>query len=149
LQGLDRYYTLVEAMLDVAPVPRTDPRFAWTKAASMEEVAGTLGRSGAFVRPPIAVSFADGENRFGVARRACTGCGNCMVGCGDKAKNTLDRNYLASAEADGVEIKTLAEVVQLAKPDRDGAFEIVYRDHTLGGRETNVRAKYLFMCAGA
>src|SRR5204863_3800431 len=56
---------------------------------------------------------------------------------------------LASAEADGVEIKTLAEVVHLAQPLRDGAFEVAYRDHTLGGRETTVRTKYLFMCAGA
>lgn len=40
----------------------------------------------------------------GPERKACTGCGGCMVGCGVGAKNTLDKNYLYFAEKWGTEV---------------------------------------------
>jgi cholesterol oxidase len=46
----------------------------------------------------------------GPARRTCTLCGGCMVGCRFGAKNTLDRNYLFLAEALGAEIRTETRV---------------------------------------
>jgi cholesterol oxidase len=46
----------------------------------------------------------------GPARRTCTLCGGCMVGCRFGAKNTLDRNYLYLAEQLGAEIRTETKV---------------------------------------
>jgi cholesterol oxidase len=46
----------------------------------------------------------------GPARRTCTLCGGCMVGCRFDAKNTLDRNYLYLAERLGTEIRTETKV---------------------------------------
>lgn len=40
----------------------------------------------------------------GPPRKACTGCGGCMIGCSVGAKNTLDKNYLFFAEKWGTEI---------------------------------------------
>jgi choline dehydrogenase-like flavoprotein len=154
--ALDPYYGLVEAMLDVSPVKEG----AYPKTQRMEKVAAQLGRSGSFVRPPLAINLEelkDETNRFGVKQKACVGCGDCSIGCPHTAKNTLDHNYLADAERQGVEIRTLAEVVRLKRPvngahagqDGVGRFEITYRDHVLGGLERKVTARYLFVCAGA
>lgn len=54
--------------------------------------------------PPLAVSFSNGTNQFGVARRQCQLCGDCVTGCNHDAKNTVDRNYLAGARNHGAEI---------------------------------------------
>ncbi len=40
----------------------------------------------------------------GPERRACMGCGGCMVGCRHGAKNTLDQNYLYLAERLGARV---------------------------------------------
>jgi len=40
-------------------------------------------------------------NAAGIAQRPCSYCGNCMLGCQEQAKNTLDVNYLALAEMHG------------------------------------------------
>jgi cholesterol oxidase len=49
----------------------------------------------------------------GPARTACTGCGNCMVGCRVGAKNTLVKNYLHLAEARGARIEPLRTVTRV------------------------------------
>ncbi len=61
-------------------------------------------------RPPINVTFEAGTNAAGVHQAACTGCGNCVTGCNDGAKNTVLMNYLPDAHAHGAEIFTETEV---------------------------------------
>ena len=104
-EDLDRFYDLVAEWLEVSPLP-ADEMERIPKAQLMRKVATALGRAGehALLRPPLAVRWkqqGSGENRYGKAQRPCNGCGNCIIGCQEGAKNTLDLNYLAVAEAEG------------------------------------------------
>lgn len=150
--ALDPYFELVEAMLDVAPVPQSADGDKWTKTKRMASVATESARP--YARVPLAINFrptnvdaAARKDRFGVEQAECVGCGECDTGCVHKAKNTLDRNYLAGVEDKGVRIRTLAEVFRLESVG--GGYEVTYRDHLRGGRERTVRAKHVFLCAGA
>jgi cholesterol oxidase len=63
---------------------------------------------------------------LGPARRGCTYCAGCMVGCRHGAKNTLDKNYLYFAEHRyGAEIRPETKVVKI---EYTGAG---YRVHTV------------------
>jgi cholesterol oxidase len=44
----------------------------------------------------------------------CTLCGNCVSGCNEGAKRSLDRTYLPLAEAGGVELRCETEVIDCA-----------------------------------
>ncbi|UCC60890.1 MAG: GMC family oxidoreductase, partial [Dehalococcoidia bacterium] len=95
--------------------------------------------------------YFDGE---GPARKTCTHCGGCMVGCRHNAKNTLVKNYLYFAEKWGAEVRPEAEVsdIQPLPPDQeDGArYEISYRRSTawLRNPKHNVRARNVVLAAG-
>ncbi len=144
--GLDEYFDLAAYMLDVSPVD-AHPRFHGeiVKSAQMRGAARSLGRSVFY--PPLAIRYApDGLNDHGVAQRTCTGCGACCSGCPQKAKNTLDLNYLALAERHGAQVITQCEVVGLVEA---GPGEWVVRcfDH-LEARKRTFRARHVFLCAG-
>jgi cholesterol oxidase len=148
---LDPYYDLVAHMLDVRPVA-TSP--IPTKTQVMADAARRLGRSRQTFRPNLAVTFGDpaappGPNRFGAPQAACTGCGECIVGCNVGAKNTLDLTYLFAAERHGAEVATGSEVTSL--DDIGGAFRIHYRDPSEGraAPDHTVEADCVFLCLGA
>ena len=157
---LDPYYQLAEAMLDV----KLAPQDRWLKTRRMDETATALNRKAEFFRPPIAVTFDDTptdpngprvtrDNGFGVQQSGCIGCGDCIIGCPNEAKNTLDHNYLAGIEEMGVEVRTLCEasrIERIAPADKErGRFRLVYRDHLKGAEENRLAAEYVFVCAGA
>ena len=145
--GLDAYFDLAAYMLGVRPA-NTHPRFAeFEKAHELSRAAARLGRKDGVFHPPIAVTFADGENAHGVPQRACTGCGRCCTGCPEKAKNTLDHNYLALAERHGARVRTLAEVDGLTEQE-DGSLVVHFLDHATGSTGS-AHAKYVFLCAGS
>lgn len=137
--GLDAEYRKVEDMLrlQVAPPER------WPKTLLMQQAARTLGRERDFFHPPLAINFKESADA-----PACSGCGNCTIGCPTGAKNSLDRNYLARAEEHGAEIRTLCEVVEL-EPLGAGGYRVRFRDHAFGGSLTELGADYVFVCAGA
>lgn len=96
------------------------------------------------VKPPLAVIFANGtepaqmglpidtpaDNLHGCARRTCTLCGECIIGCNSGAKNTLDLNYLSRAKKKGADIRHLCEVRRLRRLTGNGArFEVTYVKH--------------------
>ncbi len=60
----------------------------------------------------------------GPARRTCTACGGCMIGCRYDAKNTLDRNYLYLAEKRGARVLAETKAIDIrplgAADGRDG-----------------------------
>jgi cholesterol oxidase len=65
-------------------------------------------------------------NGKGPERTGCNFCGQCMTGCPNNAKNTLDKNYLYLAQQLGVEI--IAEhLVTNVIPENDGTYKVVYR----------------------
>lgn len=110
------HYAMAQTMLGVVtntldgPVERV-----------MELTARDLGVGDTFRHTPVGVFFGEPDvevadpffGGVGPARRGCTLCGNCMVGCRYGAKNTLVKNYLALAENLGVTIEPMRTVIRL------------------------------------
>jgi len=146
-EALEPFFDLAATMLEVKPATQ-HPRFAtFTKSHTLESIAGKLGRAPQFFHPPLAVTFAAGPNSHGVPQGACTACGRCSSGCPEKAKNTLDHNYLAVAERHGAEVVTECEVVRIVELE-GGRFRVHCIDH-LEGATVSYEAPYLFVCAGS
>lgn len=144
---LDADFDAVRAMLRPTPVPHTTPKqAAFTKAA---EAAG-LGAD--IVQPDLAVAFGPNPavpetvtNAAGVTQRTCTFCGDCVLGCNETAKTTLDLTYVPMALRAGARLRTMCEATGLA---RDGdTWQVRYRDHS-SGRDHGVEARRVVVAAG-
>lgn len=147
---LGDYYTLVERALGVG---FSEER--WPKTVAFEAAAKKLGRTAQ--RVPLAIHFS-GAPPAGKDEdsKPCTGCGQCITGCNDGGKNTLDRTYLALAERAGLSVRTLSEVTSvqaLSVPEPEAArsprYRVHFRNHFLGARSEQLDADYVFVCAGA
>ncbi|HBS41888.1 MAG TPA: hypothetical protein DEA26_04350 [Oceanospirillales bacterium] len=79
--------------------------------------------------------------------------GEYVFGCNSGAKNTLDRNYLADAEATGhVTIETLHNVTHIRSRRGDHGYEVECQVLNDEGRITGthiIECEYLFMAAGS
>ena len=159
--ALAPHYDTARRMLGVAPNPRLGPA-----DEVLRELAAELGQERTFQATPVGTFFGEpgqegqelpdpyfgGE---GPARRACSHCGGCMVGCRHNAKNTLVKNYLWFAERWGAEVRAEARVLDvrpLPEGEPDGArYAVVYRRSTalLRRRPTVVRARNVVVAAGA
>ena len=159
---LDPYYDLAATMLDVKPInsPKGGAGVIPAKTMLMKAAAAsdTVGRKDEFFYPPLAVNFdKTGPNEYGRNQSACTMCGECDIGCGELAKNTLDLNYLARVEdAPNATVRTLAEVFRIGDVEEGAGFssadnpiEVHYYDHLQGGRRRVLVADAVFVCAGA
>jgi choline dehydrogenase-like flavoprotein len=144
--ALDPYYDLVASMLDVAPITEHADGARLVKTDQLKRAARALGREAECFHPPLAVSRKDGVNQHGKPQAACKQCGSCCMGCPHGAKNTLDHNYLALAEAHGAVVRTQCEVLEIKR--RDGRYLVCYVDH-LRGSKALVETDYLFLCAGS
>jgi cholesterol oxidase len=148
--ALDPYYDLVAYMLDIVAIGPRQPLGLPVKTRRMYEAARRLGRAGQLFLPDLAVNFGDPErlvpNKFGVEQFGCRHCGECVIGCNFRAKNTLDLNYLAVAEQHGAEVGTRCEVTRIAP--RDGGYELSYLDHAAAAEKV-VRARTVVLAAGA
>ncbi len=105
---LDEGYKRAREMLDPAPYPGPPQSAEFpplAKLAALEKSAKAMNAK--FYRPPINVNFKhlpDGRNHVGVEQQPCNGCGDCMTGCNQAAKNTTLMNYLPDAKHHGAEI---------------------------------------------
>lgn len=161
---LDPYFDLVAHMLDVRPVG-TDPAAGTVplRTTAMEDLVDRLELSSSIIRPNLAVRFADDGvdpdrpelNRHGVEQRACTFAGECVIGCNQGAKNSLDYNYLAVAENNGAIGLTGAEVVGI-EPRESGGYSVRVQRHKHGSElpdgtahEMRMSADAVFLAAGA
>jgi cholesterol oxidase len=160
-EALRPHYDTARRMLGVAPNPRLGPaddlllgiaRELGTEHTFRPTTVGAYfgepGREGVEVPDP----YFGGE---GPARRGCTHCGGCMVGCRHGAKNTLVKNYLYLAERRGAEVRAEREVRDirpLGGDEPDGArYALLHRRSTgivRRGAET-VRARNVVVAAGA
>jgi cholesterol oxidase len=158
---LKPHYETAKRMLGVTTNPRLWPA-DWTlkqiaKEHSAEEsfhptqvgtFFGEVGEEGLETPDP----YFGGE---GPARRGCTHCGACMVGCRHNAKNTLVKNYLYLAEKWGAQVWAECEVGdirQLPEGQADGArYEILYHSSTrwLIKPKRCVRAINVILSAGS
>ncbi|WP_051571415.1 GMC family oxidoreductase N-terminal domain-containing protein [Cryptosporangium arvum] len=101
------YFDQASRMLGVRRYPRETPA-----DRVMRSVASEMGVEDTYHPTPVGVFFgAPGTDvpdpYFGGAgprRAGCTHCGECMTGCRHNAKNTLVKNYLYLAEANGATI---------------------------------------------
>lgn len=149
LQGseLDADFDAVRAMLQPAPVPRATP-----KQAAFTGAAGAAGLGAQIVHPDLAVAFGHDPavpehvtNAAGVTQRTCTFCGDCVLGCNEGAKTTLDLTYVPAALGSGARLETMCEAVGLA---RDGdVWQVRYRDHR-SGRDRSASARRVVVAAG-
>lgn len=155
------HYDTARRMLGVARNPRLGPA-----DAVLREIADASGSGASFQPTPVGTFFGEpGQEGVevpdpyfggeGPARRGCTHCGGCMVGCRENAKNTLVKNYLWFAEQWGAEIRAECEVRDvrpLPEGQPDGArYEVAYRSSTalLGRRPQVVRTRNVVLAAGA
>ncbi|MET0791947.1 MAG: GMC oxidoreductase [Polyangiaceae bacterium] len=147
---LDEFYDLAASMLDVAPITQSKPLAkSIVKSTQLYGAMKALNREKAFFHPPLAVNYEERTNAHGVRQNACTGCGACCTGCPEKAKSTLDYNYLAVAERAGARAKTECEVLGFQAIDRgEYRYRIQCLDH-LEARTYYVDTKFLFLCAGS
>lgn len=120
------HYDTASRMLGVATNPDHGKMDDWLRATAEAMDAGDsfgpvpqgilFGKAGESVADP----FFAGE---GPDRTACTRCGGCLTGCSDGAKNSLDKNYLHLAEANGAEIVPERKVTAI-RPLEGGGYEV-------------------------
>ncbi len=103
-------------------------------------VAVYFGRPGVTVPDP----YFGGR---GPERTGCTQCGGCMIGCRVGAKNTLDKNYLHMAEAQGLEIRADSEVTVL-EPEPGGGYRLEVREGRAGAQRRQYRADRVILAGG-
>lgn len=159
---LGPYYSRAGAMLGVQELPdgQLTERFKL-----MRDGAAAIGAAGRFRKLPLAVTFDPqwsygqddpfnaGKSRpwtnpQGRRQGTCIHCGNCDIGCQVQAKNTLDLNYLAAAEAKGAEIRAL-HLVRRILPEA-GGYRVQF-DRLDGGRRVagSERARRVIVAAGS
>lgn len=117
------FYEQARLMLGASRAPDDTP-----SDDVMRALADRLGVPESYRSTDVSVYFGQAgvevdDPYFGGAgptRTGCEQCGACMVGCRHNAKNTLDRNYLYMAEANGAEVRPSRQVVDVRGDDRDG-----------------------------
>ena len=151
------YYQTAQRMLGATPNPRLG-----CADQVLKEITEERGTADTFRSTEVGVYFgSEGEEipdpffgGDGPARRGCTFCGACLVGCRYNAKNTLVKNYLYFAEKWGVEVQPESQVVDirpLPPGEPDGArYEVIYRSRTawLLKPEGCLRARNVVVSAG-
>lgn len=159
---LQPHYRRVGEMLQVAELPegQLTPRHLMVRRAA--EAVGDRAR----VRKlPLAVSFdpdwsydkpdafhAKHSKRFvnphGKGQGTCVHCGNCLLGCPVGARNTLELNYLAVAEAKGADIRPL-HMVTCITPE-DGRYRVHFDRVTRDGIDADsLVAERVVVAAGS
>ncbi|KAA0017063.1 FAD-dependent oxidoreductase [Antrihabitans cavernicola] len=159
--ALAPYYSRVGAMLAAKPIPDEQSP---VRLELMRQAAGKIGAGDRFEKLDLAVTFdrdwqpTEGKrtpteskqwtNRHGMKQGTCTHCGNCVIGCSSRAKNTLDLNYLAVAKSNGAVIRPLCQVSHLS---RVGARWRVHFDDVSGGTRDaeTVEAERVILAAGS
>lgn len=138
-------YKAARAMLTPSPVPQDSE---CDKLRALDELAGGPRRAD---RPPVTVHWRDEANGAGIRMRACSLCGDCLTGCNQGAKGSVDASYLAHARSRGVEMFCGGTVERL-EPGADGwHVHWRYTDPALRPAKDDafvVRARRVILAAG-
>jgi cholesterol oxidase len=153
---MKHYYGRVADMLNPQEIPagQINPRMAMLGLA-----AEKLGASERYHRLPLAVTFDENVRHTGeqpwrdpsvYAPDTCVHCGNCVIGCENGAKNTLDKNYLKEAKAHNADIRPLSMVTHIEEGP-DGAWRVHYLDVDAGRRrrKRQIVGKIVILAAGS
>lgn len=136
------------------------PHFATAESMLGRRVNPYFGRQDEWLKQAarrLGVPHTFGATPQGIDFDACTRCGLCLSGCDVGAKNSLDRNYLAQAEAAGARIRPRSKAVRIVPlTGADGRLE-GYRVHLVdplvSGRKrqesaSTITAKEVVLAAG-
>lgn len=149
LPNLAPYFNLVAYMLNLAPITASPTRLP-PKTVRMEEAAFKLGRADQFFFPNLAVNFGQGNpfQRGIGAPNKCNYCGECVIGCTEQAKNTLDSNYLKIAElGKDTEVRLQCEVTSINRTEQN-SYVVNYLNLATNKLEC-AESPHVFLCAGA
>ncbi|MDL1889565.1 GMC family oxidoreductase [Nitrospirales bacterium NOB] len=144
-----RYFDRVRSMLRPAPIDKATA--LPPKNEAYVRLARAAGREDNHEHPDIAVVLGDPDeprtvvNAAGEVQSSCNFCGNCVLGCMEGAKTTLDRTYLPDAMRAGAEIATLTEVEGIS-PTNTG-WQVRWFDHAAGRRRAGL-ADRVVLAAG-
>jgi cholesterol oxidase len=127
--ALEPYYDRVASVLSPSPVP---PTVALPKRDAFVAAAARMGRES--FDPDQAVDWD-----------ACKLVAECEFGCKHGAKKTIDRTYLARAQALGVSVRERS-TASYVRPDPEG-YAVVYRDAG-SGEERTVVGRRVVLSAG-
>ena len=118
-----------------------------------------LSQGSHFKDTNITVNMVDQKTTdAGIKLNACNLCGDCASGCNNNAKISLDKNLLALAAKNGVEIFTGVSVLCLDKLETSKqqslwSIKTVYTDESLRSRQQSeyqtIKAKQVIVAAGA
>jgi len=96
---LDRHYSTAGEQLGIETNPYSSEQDRWLASA-----AASLGAGATYAPTPQGIRFAD-----------CVRCGSCLTGCSHGAKNSIDRTYLAQAEALGARVVPRTRVTRISR----------------------------------
>ena len=155
-ERLEPHFDTARRMLGVADNPEMTMADHALKKIVYEKLAG-----GDFRPTEVGIFFGEPDkavpdpyfNGEGPPRSGCNFCGGCMVGCRYNAKNTLTKNYLYFAEAQGVEVLpdcTAENIIPLQDGQTDSArYEVQFhKTRSLFKSKYVVRAKSVLLSAG-
>jgi cholesterol oxidase len=151
LESLDPYYRLAHDMLDAVPLSPPDGRRLPARTEVFRDACRAAGREPELVS--IAVYTGPGRRNphGGGEQLCCDYSGNCGLGCGTHAKNTLDLNYLALAEHHGAVVRALHQV-ELVEPLSGGGYRVRYKrldpDDPQADERGSVEAGRVIVAAG-
>lgn len=126
----------------------------------LQKAAQSIGRESTFYRTQVGV-FQEAEGKAGgntypdpyfggegPERSTCTGCGGCMLGCREGAKNTLDLNYLYLAEKQGAKLFPETKVVDVKPIGSKADGSEGYRVRTVSSTSFFPARRQVFYCKG-
>jgi cholesterol oxidase len=126
------HYRTAARMLGRQTNPYRSEQDVW-----LEQAAEALGAGDTYGATPQGIDFD-----------ACVRCGDCLTGCTHGAKNTLDRNYLAEAEALGAEVRPRRRA-RILVPLPGGGWKVVVDDPLARGPSaSSVTAREVVLAAG-
>jgi cholesterol oxidase len=127
-----------------------DPSRRW---AAFEAVASANGTQAKHCN--IAVNLGGPmHNAAGVLMSQCTQCGDCITGCNQGAKGSLDTNYLAWAQARGVEMFCGGAVEHVLRATDGDPWSVTWHftdpARRLPGADPRpIRARHVVLAAGS
>ncbi len=137
-ENLAYYFDVFKKMIGAQPVPQTE---ASRKLIRHELFAAAARETGGQFSPvDVAIHFgkdpehpdpmgSESINAYGAKQTSCRSCAECILGCNEHSKNSLDLNYLYAAEHHyGAEVKTEHQVEKIVPLDPLGV-----EDHAADG----------------
>jgi choline dehydrogenase-like flavoprotein/pimeloyl-ACP methyl ester carboxylesterase len=142
-------YAKALCMLSPQPVPED-------KECAKLRSFGRVAAPDRVDRAPVTVHWQDERNPVGVQMKACTLCGDCLTGCNQSAKGSLDTNYLAFARSRSRDVEMFCggTVDTIARDATDSYWEVrwQYTEPAMrpaDGQSFIVRAKRVVLAAGS